>query len=58
MAKLEWRAVGQGKEKAGSRDSIYYFDRGGNLNPIRWKGSKLNFAVNSEANIRLKCYMN
>jgi hypothetical protein len=31
---------------------------GGNLNPIRSKGWTLNFAENSEANIRPKCYMN
>jgi arylsulfatase len=34
----------QGKEKAGPRDSIYYFDQGGNLNAIRWNDWKLSFA--------------
>lgn len=41
----------EGKEKAGPRDSIYYFDQGGNLNAIRWNDWKLNFAVNSPGNI-------
>jgi arylsulfatase len=35
----------QGKEKAGPRDSIYYFDQGGNLNAIRWNDWKLSFAT-------------
>jgi arylsulfatase len=35
----------QGKEKAGPRDAIYYFDQGGNLNAIRWNDWKLNFAT-------------
>ena len=35
----------QGKEKAGPRDSIYYFDQGGNLNAIRWNDWKLDFAT-------------
>jgi arylsulfatase len=35
----------QGKAKAGPRDSIYYFDQGGNLNAIRWNDWKLNFAT-------------
>jgi arylsulfatase len=35
----------QGQEKAGPRDSIYYFDQGGNLNAIRWNDWKLNFAT-------------
>jgi len=35
----------EGKEKAGPRDSIYYFDQGGNLNAIRWNDWKLNFAT-------------
>ena len=35
----------QGKEKAGPRDAIYYFDQGGNLNAIRWNDWKLTFAM-------------
>jgi arylsulfatase len=35
----------QGKEKAGPRDAIYYFDQGGNLNAIRWNDWKLSFAT-------------
>jgi arylsulfatase len=35
----------QGKEKAGPRDVLYYFDQGGNLNAIRWNDWKLNFAT-------------
>jgi len=35
----------QGKEKAGPRDAIYYFDQGGNLNTIRWDDWKASFAV-------------
>jgi arylsulfatase len=35
----------QGKAPAGPRDSIYYFDQGGNLNAIRWNDWKLSFAV-------------
>ena len=35
----------QGREAQGPRDSIYYFDQGGNLNAIRWNDWKLNFAV-------------
>ena len=35
----------QGKDKAGPRDALYYFDQGGNLNAIRWFDWKLNFAV-------------
>jgi arylsulfatase len=34
----------EGKEMAGPRDSIYYFDQGGNLNAIRWHDWKLSFA--------------
>ena len=30
----------QGEEKTGPRDSIYYFDQGGNLNAIRWNDWK------------------
>jgi len=35
----------QGKEKQGPRDSIMYFDQGGNLNALRWNDWKLSFAV-------------
>jgi arylsulfatase len=34
----------EGKEKVGPRDTIYYFDQGGNLNAIRWNDWKLSFA--------------
>jgi arylsulfatase len=40
----------QGKEKKGPRDSIMYFDQGGNLNAIRWNDWKLSFAT-SHGNI-------
>jgi arylsulfatase A-like enzyme len=40
-----------GDSKEGPRDSVYYFDQGGNLNAIRWNDWKLSFAVNSEGNI-------
>jgi arylsulfatase len=33
------------------RDSVYYFDQGGNLNAIRWNDWKLAFAQASEGNI-------
>jgi arylsulfatase len=35
----------QGKEKAGPRDVLYYFDQAGNLNALRWNDWKLNFAT-------------
>jgi len=35
----------QGKEKAGPRDSIYYFDQGGNLSAVRNHDWKVSFAV-------------
>jgi len=35
----------EGKEKAGPRDSIMYFDQGGRLNAIRWNDWKLSFAI-------------
>jgi arylsulfatase len=41
----------QGKEKAGPRDAIYYFDQGGNLNAVRIQDWKVSFATNSEGNI-------
>jgi arylsulfatase len=40
----------EGKEKAGPRDAIYYFDQGGNLNALRWNDWKLSFAT-SKGNI-------
>src|SRR5262245_56201528 len=41
----------QGKEKAGPREEIYYFDQGGNLNALRIRDWKVSFAINSEGNI-------
>jgi len=41
----------KGETKETPRDSIYYFDQGGNLNAIRWNDWKLSFAINSEGNI-------
>jgi arylsulfatase len=41
----------KGEAQSGPRDSVYYFDQGGNLNAIRWNDWKLAFAVNSEGNI-------
>ena len=35
----------EGKEKTGPRDSINYFDQGGNLNALRWNDWKLSFAT-------------
>ena len=35
----------QGKEQQGPRDSIMYFDQGGNLNAVRWNDWKLSFAI-------------
>jgi arylsulfatase len=40
----------QGKADKGPRDTIYYFDQGGNLNAIRWNDWKLSFAI-SHGNI-------
>jgi arylsulfatase len=40
----------KGEAKAGPRDTIYYFDQGGNLNAIRWNDWKLSFAT-SRGNI-------
>jgi arylsulfatase A-like enzyme len=37
----------QGKEKKGPRQSIYYFDQGGNLNAVRFDDWKVSFAVQS-----------
>ena len=41
----------QGKEKEGPRDSIFYFDQGGNLNACRFQDWKLSFASQSHGNI-------
>jgi len=41
----------QGKEKKGPRDSIFYFDQGGNLNACRFQDWKLSFASQSHGNI-------
>src|SRR5579883_1973918 len=41
----------KGEAKQGPRDTVYYFDQGGNLNAIRWNDWKLSFAINSEGNI-------
>ncbi len=41
----------KGEVKQGPRDTIYYFDQGGNLNAIRWNDWKVSFAVSSEGNI-------
>jgi arylsulfatase A-like enzyme len=41
----------QGKEQAGPRDAIYYFDQSGNLNAVRVHDWKVSFAVNSHGNI-------
>lgn len=35
----------QGQANSGPRDSIMYFDQGGNLNAIRWNDWKLSFAT-------------
>lgn len=40
-----------GKEKKSPRDSIMYFDQGGNLNAIRWNDWKLSFATSGDGNI-------
>ncbi|CAN7194871.1 arylsulfatase [Rhizobium sp. LjRoot98] len=35
----------KGENKTPPRESVYYFDQGGNLNAIRWNDWKLSFAV-------------
>jgi arylsulfatase len=40
----------KGEAKETPRDTVYYFDRGGNLNAIRWNDWKVSFAV-SHGNI-------
>ncbi|GGD39435.1 arylsulfatase [Pseudoxanthomonas indica] len=41
----------QGKEKKGPRESVFYFDQGGNLNAVRFQDWKLSFAVQAHGNI-------
>ncbi|CAH1664282.1 arylsulfatase [Chelatococcus asaccharovorans] len=41
----------KGTAKTPPRDTMYYFDQGGNLNAIRFNDWKLSFAVASEGNI-------
>ncbi|MBB6095221.1 arylsulfatase [Povalibacter uvarum] len=41
----------QGKEPKGPRDTMFYFDQGGNLNAVRWNDWKVSFAIASEGNI-------
>ncbi len=41
----------KGEAKAAPRDSMFYFDQGGNLNAVRWNDWKVSFAVASEGNI-------
>ena len=35
----------------GPRETVYYFDQGGNLNALRWNDWKLSFAIASHGNI-------
>lgn len=41
----------KGEAKEPPRDSVYYFDQGGDLNAIRWNDWKLSFATASHGNI-------
>ncbi|MDK1373524.1 MULTISPECIES: arylsulfatase [unclassified Sinorhizobium] len=41
----------KGEAKTPPRDTVYYFDQGGNLNAIRWNDWKLSFATASHGNI-------
>lgn len=41
----------KGEASQSPRDTIYYFDQGGNLNALRWNDWKLSFAIASEGNI-------
>ncbi|MGM4870569.1 arylsulfatase [Bradyrhizobium sp. 956_D2_N1_5] len=41
----------KGETTTPPRDSLYYFDQGGNLNAIRWNDWKLSFAIASKGNI-------
>ncbi|PWK65307.1 arylsulfatase [Aminobacter sp. AP02] len=44
-------ALLKGEAKEPPRDTVYYFDQGGNLNAIRWNDWKLSFAIASHGNI-------
>jgi arylsulfatase len=46
-----FRPFFEGKEPAGPRKEIYYFDQGGNLNAVRYLDWKVSFAVQSGGNI-------
>lgn len=41
----------KGDSATGPRETVYYFDQGGNLNAIRWNDWKLSFAIASHGNI-------
>ncbi|MBB3656964.1 arylsulfatase [Rhizobium sp. BK650] len=41
----------KGEVQSGPRETVYYFDQGGNLNAIRWNDWKLSFAIASHGNI-------
>lgn len=41
----------KGEVETGPRETVYYFDQGGNLNAIRWNDWKLSFATASHGNI-------
>ena len=41
----------KGDEKKGPRETMFYFDQGGNLNALRWNDWKVSFAIASEGNI-------
>jgi arylsulfatase len=41
----------KGETNTPPRDTVYYFDQGGNLNAIRWNDWKLSFATASKGNI-------
>ncbi len=41
----------QGKEPKGPRESMFYFDQGGNLNAVRWNDWKVSFAIAEGGNI-------
>ncbi|NVP56116.1 arylsulfatase [Mycoplana rhizolycopersici] len=41
----------KGEAEEPPRDTVYYFDQGGNLNAIRWNDWKLSFAIASHGNI-------
>lgn len=41
----------KGDSATGPRETVYYFDQGGNLNAIRWNDWRLSFAIASHGNI-------